>query len=116
MAFRSFRDAQGVNWEVWDVIPGRLTLSARDHRAGTDRRAAPEGAVSSPRPAESERRLGIDRRASLSPALRGGWLAFRTTAERRRLAPIPDGWENATDAELARYCDTAERVPPPPRP
>ena len=112
MAHRTFTDSRGAAWEVWDVIPGRLTLAARDHRvAGAERRAAPEDAPSP----HVERRLGIDRRASLSPALRNGWLAFRSEGERRRLAPIPAGWETAADSELARYCDEAVPVPFPPR-
>ena len=111
MAYRTFTDSRGVAWEVWDVIPGRLTLAAHDHRAaGAERRVA--SAENAPRPGV-ERRLGMDRRTSLSPALRHGWLAFRSTDERRRLAPIPPGWESAAEPELARYCDEAMRVPPP---
>jgi len=109
MAHRTFVDSDGATWEVWDVVPGRLTLSARDHRAGADRRAPQSD---TPQPAE-ERRTGLDRRASLAPHLRHGWLAFRTADERRRLAPIPHEWARATDEELARYCRAAKPVTPP---
>lgn len=105
MAHRIFADSTGATWEVWDVVPGRLLLEARNHRAGTDRRvvqrALPEG---------GERRRGGDRRATLAPQLRHGWLAFRNGDERRRLAPIPDGWEEASEEELERHCRAAERV------
>lgn len=106
MAYRTFADSRGVTWEVWDVVPGRLMLSARDHRAGADRRA-PQPA--SP-PPDEERRTGLDRRASLAPRLRHGWLAFRAGDERRRLAPIPTDWEEATEEALEQYCHAAEPV------
>jgi hypothetical protein len=31
----------------------------------------------------------------------GGWLTFDDGAERRRLAPVPDGWAAFPDARLA---------------
>jgi hypothetical protein len=34
------------------------------------------------------------------PELRDGWLAFDCGDEKRRLAPIPSGWETAPEAEL----------------
>ena len=105
MAHRIFTDSARVTWEVWDVVPGRILLEARNHRAGADRRVEQHGP-----PAEGERRKGGDRRATLAPQLRHGWLAFRNDAERRRLAPIPEGWEQASDAELERYCGAAESV------
>jgi hypothetical protein len=38
--------------------------------------------------------------AAVKPELRGGWLAFESHDEKRRLAPIPPGWETASEAEL----------------
>jgi hypothetical protein len=46
----------------------------------------------------------------LSPALRSGWLAFRTDDERRRLYPIPLGWENDSVEELWALCQSAKPV------
>jgi len=105
MAHRVFADSQGVTWEVWDVVPGRLLLAARDHRTGADRRVA-----SVETPPDGERRSGADRRTALAPQLRHGWLAFRSEGERRRLAPIPAGWEQAPEEALERYCRTAQPV------
>lgn len=105
MAHRVFTDSAGVVWEVWDVVPGRLLLEARNHRAGTERRVVQQAL-----PAEGERRRGGDRRATLAPQLRHGWLAFRSGDERRRLAPIPAAWERATDDDLARWCEEADAV------
>jgi len=106
MAHRVYTDSAGRSWEVWDVVPGRLLLEARNHRAGSDRRVAAQG----PRPEEGERRRGGDRRAALSPQLRHGWLAFRHDDERRRLAPIPANWEEASTEQLQRWCAAAETV------
>ena len=106
MSHRVFTDSAGLSWEVWDVVPGRLLLEARNHRAGTERRVAQQTL-----PEEGERRRGGDRRAALSPQLRHGWLAFRSNAdERRRLAPIPGLWEEATNDQLAQWCAAAEPV------
>src|SRR4051812_26784235 len=106
MSHRVFTDSAGTTWEVWDVVPGRLLLEARNHRTGTDRRVAQQSL-----PDEGERRRGGDRRATLAPQLRHGWLAFRNGEdERRRLAPIPALWEEATNAELERWCAAAELV------
>jgi hypothetical protein len=40
-----------------------------------------------------------------------GWLAFESPLERRRLAPIPDGWQELGEAMLQRLCDDATPVP-----
>ena len=48
-------------------------------------------------------------------SFRDGWLTFESGEGRRRLAPIPLGWEDAAAAELSRFCERAEpfrRTPP----
>jgi hypothetical protein len=50
---------------------------------------------------------------------RGGWLTFEPggrEASRRRLAPIPDGWEALSEFELRQLCIAAapERSRKPP--
>jgi hypothetical protein len=39
-----------------------------------------------------------------------GWLCFESATEKRRLGPIPEGWETATDDQLRRYRDVAQLV------
>src|ERR1700733_6172708 len=39
-------------------------------------------------------------RASFRERYRNGWLTFDSGVETRRVAPIPDGWENLPDHEL----------------
>ena len=42
---------------------------------------------------------------------RGGWLTFENgVGRRRRLAPIPPGWENASPERLDLMCRAAETV------
>ena len=40
-----------------------------------------------------------------------GWLAFECDHERRRLVPIPDGWEAWPDARLCAACGKAVEQP-----
>ena len=46
----------------------------------------------------------------LPPAMRDGWLVFARGMERRRLAPIPEGWWRCDGQTLWALCQTAERV------
>ena len=47
----------------------------------------------------------------LSPELTDGWLAFQSGAERRRIIPIPEGWEELPEPELVALWEAAERLP-----
>lgn len=50
-------------------------------------------------------------RARLPEPYQRGWLSFDSGLERRRLSPIPDGWQEAAEATLAGMCDRAEPAP-----
>jgi hypothetical protein len=39
--------------------------------------------------------------------LRFGWLVFASESSKRRLAPVPPGWDSADDATLRGYLDRA---------
>lgn len=87
---RTFTDVAGVAWEVWEVYPRllerRLMRERRAARRGTrERRHVPVGRLTQPR------------------QILGGWLAFQSRVERRRLAPVPDEWEDATDRDLQGF-------------
>lgn len=104
--FRTFRDDAARLWNAWDVIP------AWGERRATDRRHE-EGA----RGARGERRRGERRHArgiriALTPQLARGWIAFECGDERRRVAPIPDGWEQLSDDALRELWRDAEQLPP----
>ena len=118
MAHRNFTDAGGVRWDVWEVVP-----QWADRRTGKTRRTQAPDADDVDPPA-LERRRAPDRRQGLPdqfPRIRlrggldGGWLAFESTQERRRLCPIPTGWESASDTELERWCRSASPAAPPRR-
>ena len=113
MPIRSFRPAEGVQWQVWNVVPGAKDVPER--RVGYDRRG-PDPIIRYTGP---ERRVTDDRRRPaplLSPQLACGWLAFECPTEKRRLAPIPQRWEQLSEAELERLCQAARICPPPFRP
>jgi hypothetical protein len=49
-------------------------------------------------------------RAVYDERLKAGWLTFESGGVRKRLAPIPRGWEEATPERLELMCRAAERV------
>ena len=49
--------------------------------------------------------------AHLRPELSEGWLAFKCDQERRRVTPVPEGWDELPDAELVALWEVAERIP-----
>lgn len=94
MAHRTFKDRRGFVWEVWEVCP-----SSMERRVARDRRAAQR-----PTP---ERRQRPEVRIKASPTFAGGWLAFSSHFERRRLAPIPEGWSEWSDDQVAELLQRA---------
>ena len=113
MAYRTFTDADGVDWNVWTVIP-----QLADRRTGKERRGSPSDDPAVEKRRTRERRRGLpdhQPRIKLHQGLEGGWLAFESFRERRRLAPIPPGWETASDWQLDRMCRKAVRGPAPRR-
>jgi hypothetical protein len=97
LAHRTFRDALGRVWEVWPVTVEYM-----------ERRADPAGGPIT----GAERRRRPSFRPRVAPQWKGGWLAFETTGEKRRLAPFPENWSERTDVELERLCAKAVRVAP----
>jgi hypothetical protein len=85
MALRDFTDTAGQSWQVWDTIPGVMMGPA------------------APYPSDH----GVGR---FSPGRDEGWLTFMAGSEKRRLSPIPAGWDVASEAELAEHLAHAEPV------
>ena len=50
-------------------------------------------------------------RAQLPEAYRTGWLVFESANELRRLAPIPEHWEDLSVGELRQLCQDAAAAP-----
>ena len=103
MAFRSFSDSSGNEWQAFDVVP------RTSERRGAERRLEGEPIDLEEERREAERRLTIGLR-SLSPALNGGWLLFERGTERHRVSPIPENWQRCTDSELDAYLDAAREI------
>ena len=104
MPLRTFRTSAGVEWRVWNVIPGHAGEDER--RCGYDRRS-PDPVIAYAGP---DRRTASDRRSRGRFDLDSGWLVFESDGERRRLMPIPPGWEVRADADLERLCARATPV------
>lgn len=96
VALREFADERGRIWQVCDVLPTYV-----ERRSGTDRRRQP-------RPGTRERRQKRQHRMAVAPRFRSGWLVFETRSERRRLGPIPPGWEYWPDNQLRVLLHDAE--------
>src|SRR3954454_25418248 len=107
MAYRTFVESKGGYWQVWDSQPTKVERRA----SPSDRRNLKRFPWKGP-----ERRNGLDRRVvsqrriTLAEGYGSGWLTFESLAEKRRLVPIPGGWEEATQAELRILCDKAKRI------
>ncbi|HET7230022.1 MAG TPA: hypothetical protein VFJ16_08480 [Longimicrobium sp.] len=106
MPLRTFRSSAGVEWRVWNVIPGHRGEDER--RCGYDRRS-PDPVILYRGP---DRRVASDRRAQAARKIipDEGWLVFESGSERRRLMPIPPNWEVRSDADLERLCGRAVPV------
>ena len=99
MAARTFIDADGVSWQVWEVHPElaerRLTDRRRTATAPARERRA------------GERRSRAEKRVAVRPGFERGWLAFDSPVGLRRLAPIPQSWSDLPDGALAELCRSA---------
>lgn len=77
MAFRTFRDPDGREWQVWDVVPSR------------------------------ENEFGVRSPGYLPAEMADGWLCFEAADEKRRLSPFPTGWEDRDDDAIHALCRSA---------
>ncbi len=111
MPFRKFCDADGVEWQVWSVVP-RVSLG-HESWEGIDRRS-PDPVLGCP--GVERRRAKVPAAPLLSPGLEAGWLTFESATEKRRIAPIPPGWDEGDDRALEALCRTARVVMRSPQP
>jgi hypothetical protein len=92
---REFTDVLGNQWIVWEVYPRLI-----ERRLLRERRALGRGSV--------DRRHEFVGRATLPRQILGGWLAFQSSHERRRVMPVPDDWEDLADRELRSLLATSK--------
>jgi hypothetical protein len=94
MALRGFVGDDGQDWQVWDTRP-------KIPSPNVDASDANSSAATS---------VDIADFARVSKKREAGWLTFTTARERRRLSPIPDGWDSADDATLRALLAVADRI------
>jgi hypothetical protein len=82
MAVREFTDASGRRWRAWDVTPDELSPRTKDEDY-------------------------------LAQLYHTGWIVFEAGSgdDKRRLYPVPKGWAELPEAELAVLLQKAEVVP-----
>jgi hypothetical protein len=80
---RAFTDSTGVEWRVWDILP-----------------------ISGPLEAGADVLSG----SLKNTAFANGWLCFESDNEKRRLAPIPLGWESSESSMLDHWRQQAAPV------
>jgi hypothetical protein len=100
MAYRIFTDSNGTEWQSWDVLPKGAERRLADRRHSTER-------VNFADRRKAERRQLQGRWTLLTSGLKDGWLCFESSAERRRLTPIPTDWEDCPLPALEGYCRSA---------
>jgi hypothetical protein len=110
MSYRTFLDPRGRRWEVWLVTP-----MAAERRKADRRAAAGEGVVDiqsfSERRRTPERRKNLFRRGvEVANEYSDGWLCFESEGEKRRLAPVPEGWSEVGPDRLSMWLQAAKRV------
>jgi hypothetical protein len=93
---------------VFEVVPQAVA----ERRGAEERRRDPAPDVVIERRAAHERRVRARPRAALGGALADGWLCFLAGEERRRIAPIPTGWERLDDHALLALLARAPGVVP----
>lgn len=96
MAHREFIDSKQIAWAVWDVYPAR-----------GDRRAPMADRRQFIREEEDRRTVIGVAGLRISPEYQAGWLAFQSGVERRRLAPVPPGWDKLDGPQLEQLCEVA---------
>ncbi|HJP85933.1 MAG TPA: hypothetical protein VJ852_08090 [Gemmatimonadaceae bacterium] len=107
MGYRTFVDTNGSYWQVWDSQPTR----AERRTAKLDRRQPRYVPWLQPeRRSGLDRRITSQRRITLASGYGSGWLTFESLNEKRRLLPIPSGWEDMSQGDLRALCDKAKRV------
>jgi hypothetical protein len=111
VSYRTFLDSTGRRWEVWLVTP------AAAERRKIDRRAPAGANTETPYTGERDRRRTPERRrgpfrrsVSVASEYSNGWLCFECEGEKRRLAPVPEGWHEAGPDRMSTWLQSAKRV------
>lgn len=94
---RDTRRRREVGPPAQEALPPHLTFTADDGAVWTVRAVRPARVTAS--------------RTRLPGDFEHGWLAFENGEAKRRLSPIPDGWEELDEAGLRELCRQATPAP-----
>ena len=109
VSYRTFLDSRGKRWEVWRVTPAAAERRKADRRAAAGGSDAFKGALER-RKTPERRRSPFQRTTAVSTEFSQGWLCFESEGEKRRLAPVPPGWDEAGPDRLSTWLQAAKRV------
>ena len=109
MSYRTFLDSTGKRWEVWLVTPAAAERRKADRRAGSSDGEAFAGTLDR-RKTPERRKSPFHRSVAVASEFSHGWLCFESEGDKRRLAPVPDGWNEAGPDRLSTWLDAAKRV------
>ena len=109
VSYRTFTDSGGRRWEVWLVTPAAAERRKVDRRAGRGQSEMP-GGLAERRHTPDRRRSPYRRQVVVASEFTDGWLCFESDGEKRRLAPVPPGWDQAGPDRLSTWLQAAKRV------
>jgi hypothetical protein len=110
MGYRSFLDPTNRPWEVWLVMPTAAERRKEERRVASASSAAAYSGIER-RTTASRRKSSFPRGSVVQAGYENGWLCFQASkGEKRRLVPVPQGWEAASDEQLWLWCSVANRA------
>ena len=107
MPERTYTDENGVDWTVRAVVPQMAERRLHDRRSQSP---PPSWAGERDRRGQPDRRRVRELRAPVRQGFEQGWLVFESADEKRRLAPVPAGWEELPADRLEELGRTAPRT------
>lgn len=108
MSSREFTDRRGTVWRVREIIPQFAERRMGERRATAG--ALPRAGAPVVERRTTERRRASTIRATVSSGYEQGWLTFESSDDKRRLAPVPAGWETFSPERLELLCRMADVV------
>jgi hypothetical protein len=110
VSYRTFLDSTGKRWEVWLVTPAAAERRKVDRRAAAAARGEELQGFADRRRTPERRKSPFRRNVEVASEYSKGWLCFESEGEKRRLAPVPPGWEEAGPDRLSTLLQAAKRV------
>ena len=110
MSYRTFLDSTGKRWEVWLVTPAAAERRRVDRRAAATARGEDLSGFADRRHTPDRRKNPFRRTIEVASEYSKGWLCFESEGEKRRLAPVPEGWDEAGPDRMATWLQAAKRV------